>query len=218
MFTGLVQDIGTVESIESGAEGARLRIATRLAPEIAVGDSVAVDGVCLTKVQRKNQAMDGESVAPGEGVAGDGRFEVEAMNQTLDTTALGGLKPGDRVNLELAIKASDRLGGHIVQGHVDGVGEVVSLAEDGFARRLRVALEPELARYVVEKGSIALNGVSLTVAALGEGWVEASLIPETLERTGLGELAPGDRLNVECDIVAKYVERIMGPLAGKERA
>ena len=116
------------------------------------------------------------------------------------------------------MKASDRLGGHIVQGHVDGVGTVVSMTEDGFARRLRVSLGPELSSYVVEKGSIALGGVSLTVAALGDDWVEVSLIPETLERTSLGELAQGDRLNVECDIVAKYVERIMGPLAGKEQA
>ncbi|HEX7058394.1 MAG TPA: riboflavin synthase [Solirubrobacterales bacterium] len=215
MFTGLIQDVGGVESVESGAEGARLRIATSLAAEIGLGDSIAVDGVCLTRVQRKGQQIDAERVSPE--VEAD-RLEVEAMNQTLSVTTLGDLKAGDQVNLELAMKASDRLGGHIVQGHVDGVGEVVSIAEDGFARCLRVALEPELARYVVEKGSIALNGVSLTVAALGEGWVEVSLIPETLERTGLGELAPGDRLNVECDIVAKYVERIMGPLAGKEQA
>jgi riboflavin synthase len=201
MFTGLVQDIGTVESIESGAKGARLRIATKLGPEIASGDSVAIDGVCLTATS-----------ADANG------FEAEAMNQTLELTSLGGLSAGDQVNLELAMKASDRLGGHIVQGHVDGLGEAISLIEDGFARRLRVALGPQLSRYVVEKGSIALNGVSLTVAALGDDWAEVSLIPETLERTTLGELSPGDRLNVECDIVAKYVERIMGPLAGKERA
>lgn len=200
MFTGLVQDVGKVEAVKSGTDGARLRIATSLGAEIATGDSIAVDGVCLTAT-----AVDGDE------------FEAEAMNQTLNVTSLGGLEAGHQVNLELAMKASDRLGGHIVQGHVDGVGEVASLAEDGFARRLRVALEPELARYVIEKGSIALNGVSLTVAALGEGWVEVSLIPETLERTGLGGLAPGDRLNVECDIVAKYVERLVSPFAGKER-
>jgi len=116
------------------------------------------------------------------------------------------------------MRASDRLGGHIVQGHVDGVGAVASIAEDGFARRLRVGLAPELLRYAIDKGSITLSGVSLTIADLGDSWVDVSLIPETLERTILGELAPGDKLNVECDIVAKYVERIMGPLAGKERA
>jgi riboflavin synthase len=201
MFTGLIQNIGKVESIESGPEGVRLRIATSLGEEIVLGDSVAVDGSCLTATS-----------ADAEG------FEIEAMNQTLEVTSLGGLNAGDRVNLELAMKASDRLGGHIVQGHVDGVGEVVSLTEDGFARRLRVSLAPELSRYVVEQGSIALSGVSLTVAALGEGWVEVSLIPETLERTSLGELSPGDKLNVECDIVAKYVERLVSPLAGKEQA
>lgn len=201
MFSGLVGDVGRVESVESDGDGARLRIATSLGAEISLGDSVAVDGVCLTAT----------------GVDADG-FETEAMNQTLSVTSLGALAGGDRVNLELAMKASDRLGGHIVQGHVDGVGEVLAVAEDGFARRVRVALGPALARYVVEKGSITLSGVSLTVAAVGEDWAEVSLIPETLERTSLGDVEPGDKLNVECDIVAKYVERIMGPLAGKERA
>ena len=134
MFTGLIQDIGRVESVEAGADGARLRVSTSLAPEIEVGDSVAVDGVCLTATR-----------------ADAAGFEAEAMNQTLKVTALGGLEAGDRVNLEPALKASDRLGGHIVQGHVDGVGEVVSVEADGFARRLRVALAPELMRYVVRR-------------------------------------------------------------------
>jgi riboflavin synthase len=189
MFTGLVEDIGSVESVEAGGDGARLRIATRLGTEIATGDSVSVNGVCLTAT----------AVDPSG-------FETEAMNQTLNVA-------GSRVNLELAMKASDRLGGHIVQGHADGIGEVVSIEDDGFARRLRVALGPELIRYVIEKGSIGLNGVSLTVSALGDGWAEVSLIPETLERTNLGGVAAGDRLNVECDVVAKYVERLVRPLA-----
>jgi riboflavin synthase len=201
MFTGLIEDIGRIESLESGEDGARVRIATRLAAEIAEGDSVAVNGVCLTAT-----AVDA------------GGFETEAMNQTLTVTALGGLDSGDGVNLELAMKASDRLGGHIVQGHADGVGTVTSIEEDGFARRLRVGLGPELIRYVVEKGSIGLSGVSLTVAALGEDWAEVSLIPETLERTTLGEAKAGDKLNVECDVVAKYVERMVRPFAGKEQA
>jgi riboflavin synthase len=140
------------------------------------------------------------------------------MNATLAATSLGGLAPGGRVNLEPAVRVSDRLGGHIVQGHVDGVGEVVAVEEDGFARRLRVRLAPGLLRYVVERGSIALDGVSLTVAALGEDWAEASLVPETLERTTLGDAAPGDRLNVECDAIAKYVERLVSPFAGEEQA
>jgi len=201
MFTGLVKDVGTVESVEKGGDGAKMRIATGLAPEIAEGDSVAVNGVCLTAT-----AVDAEG------------FETEAMNQTLKVTALGGLETGARVNLELAMKASDRLGGHIVQGHADGVGEVLAIEEDGFARRLRVGLAPELLRYTIDKGSIALNGVSLTVADLGDSWAVVSLIPETLERTNLGEVAPGDELNVECDVVAKYVERLMAPFGGKEEA
>jgi riboflavin synthase len=202
MFTGLIQDVGTIDSIDSGADGARLRIATGLADEIALGDSVAVNGICLTATS---------SDADG--------FETEAMNQTLGATSLGGVSAGGRVNLELAMKASDRLGGHIVQGHVDGVGTVVSAEEDGFARRVRVGLDPELIRYAIEKGSITLDGVSLTVATLGPDWIEVSLIPETLERTILGaKMAPGGRLNVECDIVAKYVEKLVSPFAGKERA
>jgi riboflavin synthase len=201
MFTGLIADTGRIDSLQNGEDGARVRIVTRLAADIATGDSVSVNGVCLTAT-----AVDA------------GGFETEAMNQTLTVTALGGLASGDCVNLELAMRASDRLGGHIVQGHADGVGTVASIEDDGFARRLRVGLGPELIRYVVEKGSIALNGVSLTIAALGEDWAEVSLIPETLERTTLGEAKAGDKLNVECDVVAKYVERMVRPFAGKEQA
>jgi riboflavin synthase len=201
VFTGLIRDVGTIESVDASDEGARIRIATMLGGEIAPGDSVAVNGVCLTATS-----------------ADAGAFETEAMNQTLSVTSLGGLEAGDRVNLELAMKASDRLGGHIVQGHVDGVGEVVSVEEDGFARRLRVELAPELLRYAIEKGSIALDGVSLTVADLGDSWASVSLIPETLERTNLGEARPGRKLNVECDVVAKHVERLMQPFAGEEQS
>ncbi len=201
MFTGLIQDVGSVESLDSGAAGARLQIATTLAPQIALGDSVAVNGVCLTAT-----SVDA------------GGFATEAMNQTLEVTALGAVGAGARVNLELAMQASDRLGGHIVQGHADGVGTVVAVTEDGFARRLRVGLAPQLIRYAVDKGSITLSGVSLTIAALDADWVEVSLIPETLERTNLGSASAGDKLNVECDIVAKYVERLVAPFAGKERA
>jgi len=192
VFTGLIQDVGQVEDVDRGGDGARLHISTGLVAEIGEGDSVAVDGICLT-------ATTVDSVG----------FEVEAMNQTLEVTALGAIEPGARVNLELAMKASDRLGGHIVQGHGDGIAEVLSVAEDGFARRLRVGLGPELMRYVVAQGSVTLNGVSLTVAALDRDWVEVSLIPETLERTNLAELAVGDRVNVECDVIAKYVERLV---------
>jgi len=199
MFTGLVEDIGTVESVEKSGDGATLGIATELASQIAEGDSVAVNGVCLTAT-----AVDSTG------------FGTDAMNQTLSVTTLGALDAGDRVNLELAMKASDRFGGHIVQGHADGVATALAVEADGFARRLRVGIEPELTTSMVRKGSIALNGVSLTISDLGKDWAEVSLIPETLERTNLGALAPGDRLNVECDVVAKYVERLVTPFAGKE--
>lgn len=201
MFTGLIEDVGKVTAVDRDDEGARLRISTQLAPEITEGDSVAVNGCCLTATA----------------VTDDG-FVTEAMNQTLRVTALDSVETGGRVNLELAMKASDRLGGHIVQGHVDGVGTVAAVEDDGFARRVRVELPDELLRYVVDKGSITLSGVSLTVAELGETWAEVSLIPETLERTNLGELRAGSRLNVECDVVAKYVERLMSPFARKEQA
>jgi len=200
MFTGLIEDVGAVESVEAGADGARIRIATRLAGEVEPGDSVAVNGVCLTAT-----AVDGTS------------FATEAMNQTLAVTALAGVEAGAKVNLELAMKASGRFGGHIVQGHIDGVGEVAALDRDGFARRLRVALDPGLLRYAIDKGSVALDGVSLTVAALGDDWLEVSLIPETLERTNLGEARPGRKINVECDVIAKHVERLVSPLARKEQ-
>jgi riboflavin synthase len=199
MFTGLIEDLGEVESVAGGDAGARLRIATKLAGEIAPGDSVAVNGVCLTAT-----AVDA------------GGFETEAMNQTLSVTALGAVDAGSRVNIELAMKASDRLGGHIVQGHVDGVGEVAALEDDGFAKRLRVELGGDLLRYAVPKGSIALDGVSLTIADLGDSWLAVSLIPETLERTNLGEARPGRKINVECDVIAKHVERLMAPFGGKE--
>jgi riboflavin synthase len=201
MFTGLIEDVGTIESLDRTPDGARLRIASSLAPELTLGDSIAVNGCCLTAT-----AVD------------DASFETEAMNQTLDVTALDALDEGAEVNLELAMKVGDRLGGHIVQGHVDGVGTVAAVEDDGFARRLRIDLPAQLLPYVVDKGSITLSGVSLTVAELGGTWAEVSLIPETLERTNLREAQVGSRLNVECDVVAKYVERLMSPFARKEQA
>jgi riboflavin synthase len=200
VFTGLIEDVGTVSALDAGEDGARLRIATRLGAELSPGDSVAVNGVCLT--------------ATGADRAG---FEAEAMNQTLRVTSLGPLEPGDRVNLELAVRVGDRLGGHFVQGHVDGTAEVTATEDDGFARRLRVRLNSGLIGQVVERGSIALDGVSLTVSDLGDDWLEVSLIPETLHRTTLGDAAPGRKLNVECDLVGKHVQRLMAPLQDKER-
>lgn len=193
----MIEDVGTVAALEPGEDGARLRINTRLAAELSAGESVAVNGVCLTATE-----------ADREG------FMAEAMNQTLRLTSLGPLRPGDRVNLELPIRAGDRLGGHIVQGHVDRTAEVIEAEDDGFARRLRLNLDSELADLVVERGSIALDGVSLTVSALGDDWLEVALIPETLQRTNLGDAGRGSRLNVECDLIGKYVRRSMAPLEG----
>ncbi len=200
MFTGLIQDVGSVAEVEKSDEGARLRINTRLAGELGPGDSIAVNGVCLTATEADRAG-----------------FEVEAMNQTLNVTSLGPLAPGQRVNLELAMRAGDRFGGHFVQGHVDGTTEVLEMEGDGFARRLRARLEPGLATAVVEHGSIALDGVSLTISGLGDGWFEVSLIPETLGRTNLGEAEPGRYLNIECDLIGKYVQRSVATLGPNEK-
>lgn len=192
MFTGIVSELGAVEGVERDEGGARLRIAADLAAGLARGDSVAVSGACLTVAR------------PGRG-----EFEAEVMNQTLSLTTLGELAGGDRVNLELPVRAGDPLGGHLVQGHVDGVAEVAEVAADGIARRLRARLPAGLERYVVERGSIALAGVSLTIAALDGPTVEVSLIGETLGATTLGEAGPGTRLNVEADLMARYTERLL---------
>jgi riboflavin synthase len=192
MFTGLIADLGTVASVDRGDGGARLRIETPLAAELGEGDSIAVNGACLTAV-----AVD------------DDAFEADVMNQTLAVTSLGPLEPGDPVNLELALRAADRLGGHVVQGHVDGTGKVAGVREDGIAKRIEVELPEELRRYVVEHGSVAVDGVSLTVGALTDEGFEASLIPETLARTNLGSAVQGRVVNVEVDLVARYVERLL---------
>jgi riboflavin synthase len=192
MFTGLVQDLGTVTGVDATDDGVRLAVHSRLAGELALGDSVAVNGVCLTATH-----VDGDE------------FSTDVMNETLRRSALAEIAGGARVNLELPLRASDRLGGHVVQGHVDGVGTVRDVSEDGFARVVTVAAAPELLRYVVEKGSIAVDGISLTVAALGEDWFSVSLIPETVERTSLGAAETGRPVNLEVDVLAKYVERLV---------
>lgn len=194
MFTGLIQDVGTVAGVERTEEGARLSFESALAPELPGGASIAVDGACLTVVE-----------------TGEERFSVEAMNQTLGMTSLGDLSAGDRVNLEPALSAGDRLGGHLVQGHVDGVGVVLGIEADGFSRRLEVDLPEGAGRYVIPQGSITLQGVSLTVTGVEGDSVAVALIPETLERTSLGGLVEGDRVNVELDVIARYVEKMLSP-------
>ncbi|MGH2945371.1 MAG: riboflavin synthase [Solirubrobacteraceae bacterium] len=189
MFTGLVQDLGTVTAVDATDDGVRLTVATKL--ELAVGDSVAVNGVCLTAT-----------------ALGDGGFLADVMQETLRRSSLAALAEGGRVNLELPLRAADRLGGHFVQGHVDGVGTIWDLREEGFSRVVTIGAPPELLRYVVEKGSIAVDGVSLTVSGLGDDWLRVSLIPETLERTILGNAKVGRQVNLEVDVLAKYVERL----------
>ncbi|HEY2768170.1 MAG TPA: riboflavin synthase [Solirubrobacteraceae bacterium] len=222
MFTGLIADLGRVEAVERNGDGSTLRISTALAAELGEGDSIAVNGVCLTATGvvvvggpvaharadvRTRGGDEGASEETSEGAAA--QFEAQAMHETLQRSTLGALEPGDPVNLELALRADGRLGGHIVQGHVDGVASVVEVREDGFSRVLALELDSELLPYVVEKGSIALGGVSLTVSALRADGFEVSLIPETLERTTLAGAASGERLNVEVDILAKHVERLL---------
>ena len=190
MFTGLVQDLGTVTAVDAGTDGVRLTVGTEL--ELREGDSIAVNGVCLTAAELAN-----------------GGFRADVMHETLRRSSLARLAAGARVNLELPLRAADRLGGHFVQGHVDGLGTVRDVREEGFARVVTVEADPALLRYVVEKGSIAVDGVSLTVAGLGDDWFSVSLIPETLERTILGGAEPGQPVNLEVDVLAKYVERLV---------
>jgi riboflavin synthase len=192
MFTGLVADLGEVRGVERSGDGVRLTVATALAGELGLGDSVAVNGVCLTATE-----------------LADGAFETEVMNETLRRSSLAAIKPGGVVNLELALRAADRLGGHIVQGHVDGTGTVLSVVPDGFARRVQIGAGEEVLRYIVEKGSIAVDGVSLTVAGIDDQSFTVSLIPETLQRTNLGRAEVGETVNLEVDVLAKYVERLI---------
>ncbi len=191
MFTGLVADLGTVGAVDATPDGVRLTLRTALAGEVGEGDSVAVNGVCLTATRIE-----------------DGTVTADVMYETLRRSSLGAVAAGAPVNLELALRAGDRLGGHVVQGHVDGVGEVTGLEQEGFARIATIRAPADLLRYVVEKGSIAVDGVSLTVARVGDRSFAVSLIPETVDRTNLGTAAPGTPVNLEVDVLAKYVEKL----------
>lgn len=196
MFTGLIAALGEISELQPDGEGAHLQVQTDLAQELAPGDSVAVNGVCLTATE----------VRPGG-------FRADAIAETLARTTLGRLGPGSPVNLELPLRADERLGGHIVQGHVDGTGTILSIRQAGSSRELTVEAEQRLMRYLVPKGSIAIDGVSLTISALDDGSFVVSLIPETLQRTTLGRAQEGDRVNLEVDILAKHVERLLGARA-----
>jgi riboflavin synthase len=192
MFTGLIADLGQITDLASSADGVRLTVRSSLASELHEGDSVAVNGVCLTATEVQPTA-----------------FSAEVMNETLRLSSLAKARPGAAVNLELPLRPTDRLGGHVVQGHVDATGTIVASDSDGFAQRVEIKAPEEVLRYVVHKGSITVDGISLTVAALGSRSFTVSLIPETLERTNLGTAEMGAIVNLEVDVLAKYVERLM---------
>ena len=198
MFTGIVEELGEVVSVEHLAEAARLTVrGPRVTADVAHGDSIAVNGVCLTVTA----------------VAG-ATFAADVMAETLSRAALGTLEPGSPVNLERSLRVGDRLGGPMVQGHVDGVGRIVSREPGEHWEVVRISVPPGLGRYLVEKGSVTVDGVSLTVSALGGGpdeqpWFEVSLIPTTLAATTLGQLPPGGGVNLEVDVIGKYVERML---------
>ena len=195
MFTGIVREVGRVIEVGAGEAGATLRIAApETAARTAVGDSVAIGGVCLTA-----ESVDGETM----------RFQ--AVPETLGRSTLGGLQAGDAVNVEPALRAGEPLGGHIVQGHVDGLGFVRAIEQEGDGVRMSFDVPPELLAYLVEKGSVTVDGVSLTVAALEDDVFAVALIPHTLSVTTLGALAPGAQVNLEVDVLAKYVERLVAP-------
>ena len=196
MFTGIIEEVGEVAGVEHRGDSAVLTVnASRIVDDIAHGASIAVSGVCLTVVGWR----------PGEPTA----IDFDVMGETLKRSALGALNPGDQVNLERAVRANARLDGHVVQGHVDGTGAVISRTPGDAWEAVRFGVPGELARFVAEKGSIAVDGVSLTVSAVGADWFEVGLIPETLRATTLGGKAPGDPVNLEVDVLAKYVARLL---------
>ena len=204
MFTGIIEGTGTVAALDAAADGSGARLAVDaewLAGRLELGESVAVNGCCVTVA---------ETTAAG--------FAADLVAETLRRTALGGLSAGAEVNLERPMTLGGRLGGHLVQGHVDGVARVLDRAPIGDGEEVRIELPPDLDRYVVEKGSIAVDGVSLTVAGVGPGWFAVALVPHTLEVTTLGERRPGDPVQLEVDVVAKYVERLVTPWNDKAGA
>jgi riboflavin synthase len=200
MFTGIVEGTGTVAAlaVADDGSGARLEVeAAWLAGDLRPGESVAVNGCCLTVAE-----------------ATAARFAADLVAETLRRTALAGLAAGARVNLERPLALGGRLGGHLVQGHVDGVARIIDRTPVGDGEEVRIELPPDLERYLVEKGSIAVDGVSLTVAGVGTGWFAVALVPHTLKVTTLGDRRPGDLVQLEVDVVAKYVERLVAPWAG----
>lgn len=195
MFTGIVEELGTVRSVRRGAHSSVLSISAKeVLSDLKVGDSVAVNGVCLTAT-----------------TVDSGGFTADVMHETLNRSSLGALTAGSHVNLERAMAANGRFGGHIVSGHIDGTGTITALKQDDNALWYTVSAPPALLRYIVEKGSVAIDGVSLTVAAVGESWFSISAIPHTVAVTLLGEKGVGDVVNLENDVIGKYVEKLLRP-------
>ena len=193
MFTGIVEELGTVAALQDQGDAVRLSVHGPLVTsDVSDGDSISVNGCCLTVVE-----------------SADGTFTADVMQETLDKTALGALEPGSRVNLERAVTAATRLGGHIVQGHVDGTGRILSRTPSEHWEVVEISAPDGLDRYLVDKGSITVDGISLTVVTVAAGKFSVSLIPETLARTTLGLKQPGDVVNLEVDVIAKYVEKMV---------
>ncbi|BCR04765.1 riboflavin synthase subunit alpha [Desulfuromonas versatilis] len=202
MFTGLIEDLGSIREMQRGADSVRLKVATRLPmEEIRMGESIAVNGICLTVV-----------------AFGGGTFSADVSPETLSRSNLGRISPGSRVNLERALRLSDRLGGHLVSGHIDAVAEIAERYQEGNAVRFRFAVPGEISRYVVEKGSIAVDGISLTVNSVTAESFTVAVIPHSLAMTTLQERVVGDLVNIETDLIGKYVERLLkGDSGGQER-
>ena len=209
MFTGIVEDLGEVEAVEHAGDSARVFIRSdKVTHGTRPGDSIAVNGVCLTVTGLLSglPAAEGTPDAPG---ATRG-FTADVMGETLARSSLAGVVPGTKVNLERPVRLEDRLGGHLVQGHVDGTAAIIRRQPQEHWEVVRIGLPPGLASYVVHKGSIAVDGISLTVSGMGDDWFEVSLIPETLKRTTLGAKQPGETVNLEVDVIAKYVQKLLG--------
>jgi riboflavin synthase len=206
LFTGIVEDLGEVEVVEHLGDFARVHVrSTVVSQDAREGDSICVNGVCLTVT-----ALLGSAPGPEGNTAPPRGFTADVMGETLRHSSLKSFAPGTRVNLERSVRADSRLGGHLVQGHTDGTATIVGREAQEEWEVLRIGLPAALARYVVHKGSVTVDGVSLTVSGVGENWFEVSLIPETLKRTTLGLKQPGAEVNLEVDVIAKYVEKLIG--------
>jgi riboflavin synthase len=210
MFTGIVEDLGEVEAVEHAGDSAHLFIRSdKVTHGTRPGDSIAVNGVCLTVTGLLSSLPAAEGAPPDAPGATRG-FAADVMGETLARSSLAGAVPGTKVNLERSVRLEDRLGGHLVQGHVDGTAAIIRRQPQEHWEVVRIGLPLGLARYVVHKGSIAVDGVSLTVSGIGDDWFEVSLIPETLKRTTLGTRQPGEMVNLEVGVIAKYVQKLLG--------